>query len=347
MNSRHFSLPAEWAEQDAVMLTWPHPDTDWQPILTKVEPVFVEICQAILRFERLVIVCHNQAIKAHVINLLEQVNADTNRVTFIIAPTNDTWARDHGPITLSSGNQIKALDFTFNGWGNKFDAALDNQINSALFSSPSFNHIERKTIDLVLEGGGIESDGQGHLLTTAQCIFNQNRNPQLAKEELTTRLLTLLGLNKALILNHGDLIGDDTDAHIDTLCRFAPNNQIVYTQCDRQEDAHYQDLAKMEAELKTFRQINGQPFKLVPLPLPEAKFDASGDRLPATYANFLIINNAVLVPVYQDINDTLAVSQMAKAFPEHEIIAINCLPIIEQYGSLHCLTMQLPKGYFN
>jgi len=348
MTKNKYSLPAEWIEQDAIMLTWPHKETDWQPILEKVEPVFVDICIAITKHQKLVIVCHDDSIKHHVTHLLEQANVlVSNNVLFIISPSNDTWARDHGPITLVSSDDIKALDFTFNGWGNKFASSLDNQINQVLFKHQDIKVDSHQVINFVLEGGAIESDGRGHLLTTAKCIFNPNRNPNYTHEQVTKHLLTTLGLDQALVLNHGDLLGDDTDAHIDTLCRFAPNNTILYTKCYREEDEHFPELTLMERELTQFKTKHGEKFNLVPLPLPAAKYNSEGDRLPATYANFLIINNAVLVPTYQDENDRKAIEKIAIAFPDRQIIGIDCLAIIEQFGSLHCLTMQLPKGYLN
>lgn len=342
-----FSLPAEWAPQDAVMLTWPHQDTDWRDILPSVEPVFVEISRAISQVQALLIVCHNTAVQAHVLSVLTRANVNIDNIHTIISQTNDTWARDHGPITLTQGNEILALNFTFNGWGNKYPSEYDNQINAALFNELSLANHQVKAINFVLEGGAIESDGNGHLLTTAHCLFNQNRNPSYSKAQIIDFVLNALGLEKALVLNHGELVGDDTDAHIDTLCRFAPNNTLVYCQSSDKDDEHYASLSAMENELSALRDKNNQAFKLIPLPMPEAKFNQDGERLPATYANFLIINGAVLVPTYQDIHDALALKQMAKAFPEHEIIGIDCLPIIEQFGSLHCLTMQLPKGFLS
>jgi len=340
-----FSLPAEWYPQDAVMLTWPHPETDWQAILDKVEPVYLELVKTITRFESVIIVCHDQALKQKVKAMLEQEAIDLNQVFWVITPTNDTWARDHGPLCLVRDKTISAANFIFNGWGNKFESSLDNQINTALFSQ--LNIRNQQNVDFVLEGGGVETDGQGCLMVTSECLLNPNRNPNFDKHQVTEFLLTHLGLNKILWLDHGALEGDDTDAHIDTLARFAPDNQIIYQGCQDESDDHFAALDAMKQQLSTFTNLSGQTYKLTELPWPDAQYNAEGERLPATYANFLIINHAVLLPVYGVKQDEIAISQMQSAFPEHEIIAINCRAIIEQFGSLHCISMQLPKGFLS
>lgn len=345
-----FYLPPEWHPQDAVMLTWPHKGTDWAPFLAEVEPVYVNIAKAILARQSLLVVCHDSNLESHVKILLEKAGCELDGLLTIMIPNNDTWARDHGPITVLSEQsqsepQTMALDFTFNGWGGKYESALDNAINQVLVNDPKVN-AQLNTIDLVLEGGGIEVDGQGHLLTTEQCLLNPNRNSELNREQIESRLTELLGSKKVLWLKHGELEGDDTDSHIDTLARFAPNNTIVYVQCLDEADSHFASLNKMEQELKTLRNLSGEAFSLIPLPHPKACFNQEGERLPATYANFLVINGAVLFPTYgQPEQDEQALSQIKKAFPHHEILAIDCLPLINQFGSLHCISMQLPQGF--
>lgn len=339
-------LPAEWHPQDAVMLTWPHNETDWANKLPQVEPIFVAIAQAICKQEYCLIVVNNKAHQAHVSQLLTNANVQLIKVLFKIAASNDTWARDHGPIALINKHSpldVTLLDFQFNGWGNKFPANHDNAITQQVFSQVDFQ-AQIATQSLVFEGGAIESDGQGHLLTTSACLLNQNRNPTLTKAQLEQTLLSCLGAKKMLWLTSGELEGDDTDAHIDTLCRFAPNNTLVYVACDDINDSHYQSLKLMEAQLKQFTTLSGELFTLLPLPWPSAKYDEDGQRLPATYANYLIINQAVLVPTYQDTQDEMALKIIQQAYPNHQVIGIDCLAIIEQHGSLHCLTMQLPKG---
>lgn len=342
----NFYLPPEWYEQDAVMLTWPHQMTDWAWILNQVEPVFVEIALEIARRQRLVIVVNNLDTRKRVQQQLAFNRVDLLKVQFVLAPTNDTWARDHGPITLIDAiDQVKALDFTFNGWGEKYLAKFDNQINLAVFSQLGVHN--NASFDFVLEGGAIEINEDGDLLTTSACLLNANRNPTESAKDIEQKLCQWLGAKRVLWLEHGHLEGDDTDSHIDTLARFAPNKVIVYQGCQDTKDSHYQELQAMKKALQSLSQQDGQPFRLFELPWPDAQFNNDNQRLPATYANFLIINSAVLLPVYGVTQDEQAIDVCQKAFPEHDIVAVNSRLIIEQFGSLHCLTMQLPKGFLD
>ncbi|WP_372760683.1 agmatine/peptidylarginine deiminase [Pseudoalteromonas sp.] len=344
----NFRLLPEWAEQDAVMLTWPHKNTDWADNLARVEPVYCELAQHITAQQQLVIVAHNDALKTHIVSLLGDYDVNLNRVHFVVTPSNDTWARDHGPLTcaaIDDPNQLKIYDFTFNGWGNKFASHLDNQINASLVTALSAAKNQYQALDMVLEGGGIEINEHGVLLTTRECLLNKNRNPNLSQTEIEAVLQNHLGATDFLWVDHGYLAGDDTDSHIDTLVRFAPNNTLVYVQCDDENDEHFSALKAMETQLQRFKTADNTPYRLIALPWTKAVYDDENTRLPATYANYLIINNAVLVPVYNDSNDELALAQVQKAYPEHTIIGVNCLPIIEQFGSLHCITMQLPRGF--
>ena len=338
-------FPAEWALQDAVLLTWPHKDTDWADILPEVELTYLAIAKEILSQQALVIVAHNDALKQHISALLQSNDLTLDKVHFVVCPTNDTWARDHGPISTYRGDTIHALDFTFNGWGNKFQSNLDNAINQQLFNTVLANSASSQKVPLALEGGGIESDGNGTLLTTSECLLNDNRENNLNKAALEAKLTELLGVNHFLWLDHGYLAGDDTDSHIDTLVRFAPNDSLVYVSCPDRNDEHFQALEAMAKQLQTFTTKSGKPYTLHALPWPNAKYDGDGERLPATYANYLIINNKVLVPTYQDANDQAALDIIAAAYPQHQVVGIDCLPLIHQFGSLHCITMQLPKGF--
>jgi agmatine/peptidylarginine deiminase len=341
-----YRLPPEWHPQDGVMLAWPHAATDWAPYLVEVDPCYVEIARQILQRQALLLVCHNMQVQEHVRQLLQKADIDCSKLITLIIPSNDTWARDYGPLTLTDGqgNAI-ALDFTFNGWGGKYESALDNAISTQLLQHNDVK-AEHKVIEQVLEGGAIEVDGNGHLLLTKQCLLNPNRNPQMNREQIEAQLNAALGTDTVLWLSEGDLEGDDTDAHIDTLARFAPSNTIIYVQCLDEDDGHFLALYKMEQELKALRDRNGERFRLIPLPFPKACYNSAGERLPATYANFLVINGAVLVPTYrQTQQDNEAIRKIQSAFPEHEIIGIDCLPLIHQFGSLHCISMQLPKGF--
>lgn len=333
-------LPAEWEEQDGILLSWPHEQSDWQPVLQLVEPVFTEIITAISRYERVVVtVPETDTVAAR----LRQAGAVMEQVTLVEIPTNDTWARDFGPITVVSDGAPLLLDFGFNGWGLKFAANHDNRVTGRLYDAGLFT-ARRRTVGLILEGGSIESDGRGTILTTSECLLDQNRNPHLDKEGLERMLGEQFGAQRVLWLDNGYLAGDDTDSHIDTLARLCPGDTITHVACDDPADEHYAALDAMRRELENFRTADGFPYRLIPLPWPAPCFDDNGERLPATYANFLVINGAVLVPTYNDGNDDVALAALQQAFPDHRIIGIDCRPLILQHGSLHCITMQLPKG---
>jgi agmatine deiminase len=337
-------LPPEWAPQSGVMLTWPHPHGDWAARLATVEPVFVTIARAVSLRERVLIGCHDDAHREHVAALLRAAGMESSRVILRVVTSNDTWARDHGPITVLCQNEPTLLDFRFNGWGGKYPYALDDAITRRLYEAGAFGDTPLQTVDLVLEGGSIEVDGSGTLLTTSRCLLAPTRNPAIGRERLEASLKELLGLNRILWLDHGYLAGDDTDSHIDTLARFCDARTIAYVACDDPTDEHYAELTAMEQELRGFRAADGTPYRLVALPWPRAKYNEDGERLPATYANFLIVNGAVLVPTYDDPADGIALDRLKECFPDREIVAIDCAPLIYQYGSLHCVTMQLPAG---
>ncbi|MBQ4838598.1 agmatine deiminase family protein [Pseudoalteromonas luteoviolacea] len=343
-----FTLLPEWSPQDAVMVTWPHKQTDWVDILAQVEPVYVALCQQISQIQKVVIVAHSSELKAHITTLLLDASINMQQVVFVDAPCNDTWARDHGPLTTANDQgELNIKDFVFNGWGNKYQSDLDTQINTALCRQVTDKKNRIQKVDFVLEGGGVEINERKVLLTTSECLLNPNRNPELNKQQIEEKLSQELGAESFLWVDHGYLCGDDTDSHIDTLVRFAPNDTLVYVQCDDEQDEHYSALKAMESQLQTFVTPTGKPYNLVPLPWPNAKYNTENERLPATYANYLIINETVLLPIYGDEKDALALTQLQKAHPERTIIGIDCLPIIHQFGSLHCITMQLPKGFLN
>jgi agmatine deiminase len=333
-------LPAEWEPQDGVLLAWPHEGSDWRPYLDAVEPVFVEIVRQISRFEQVIIAAPDPET---VREQLAEGGALMERVRVYQVETNDTWARDFGPITVQEGGVPRLLNFGFNGWGLKFASDLDNRINRRLQALGAWG-AALETVGLILEGGSIESDGRGTVLSTEECLLNDNRNPHLIREELEEELHGLLGCDRFLWLANGYLAGDDTDSHVDTLARLCPEDTIAYVSCDDREDEHYPALKAMEGEIAAFRTKEGRPYRMSPLPWPAARFDEEGTRLPATYANFLVINEAVLVPTYQDPNDAAALEAISGAFPGREIVGVDCLPLILQHGSLHCVTMQLPKG---
>lgn len=334
-------LPPEWYLQSAVQLTWPHEDTDWRPILDEVIPCFTAIAKAVIPREKLLIVCRDiETVKRQ----LGEV--DYGNVIFRTVPSNDTWARDHGPVSVFEGGRPCLYDFLFNGWGLKYPANLDNVITVELYSELVFpGRVKyRSCLDFVLEGGSIESDGKGTLLTTESCFRAPNRNDNLYFEQIDDRLKKLFGLRRILWLSHGHLAGDDTDGHIDTLARFCNEETIAYVSCTDETDEHYGELKAMEKELEEFRTLDGKPYRLVALPMAD-KVVWNGERLPATYANFLIINGAVLLPFYGSPHDEEARAILQEVFPGREVIGIDCLPLIKQHGSLHCVTMQYPEGF--
>ena len=261
-----------------------------------------------------------------------------------IINSNDTWARDHGFITLTDDEgHHRLLDFCFNGWGEKFPAELDNAINRRLYDEGKLGGKYVDCLDFVLEGGSIESDGRGTVFTTTGCLLAPHRNQPLTKEQIEERLKRELHAERILWIDHGNLTGDDTDGHIDTLVRICPEDTLLYMGCDDPDDEQYDELRLMEEQLKTFRTIDGRPYRLKKLPMPRPIYDGD-DRLPATYANFLIINGAVLCPTYaQPDLDAEALRIIGEAFPDREIVGIDCRSIIKQHGSLHCCTMQFPS----
>lgn len=334
-------LPAEWAPQTAVMLTWPHAGTDCAPYLNDVEEVFYQIGAAVLAQEDLLIVAPNTECAAQIRRRLAAIGPGKLRLW--CAPSNDIWARDHGPMTVLVDGAPHLMDFIFNGWGGKFVSTLDSAITEQLSTQGAFDGVTRLAINMILEGGAIEVDGNGTLLCRTPCLVDEHRNVGWDKTKVAQALRQHLGIKRIHWLAYGHLEGDDTDAHIDTLARFANPDCIIYQACEDRTDSHYASLTAMAAELAALRNAQGKPYRLIPLPLPAAIHDPeTGRRLPAGYANFLIINNAVLLPIYADPADQLAKQRLAEAFPDREIIAIDCRPLIRQYGSLHCITMQLP-----
>ena len=346
------TLPAEWAPQSAILISWPHAETDWADILDEVTECYVRMAYAIAAHQPLIILVVEGL---DVSSLLEKrlPQAVFSNITFVVVPkTNDTWVRDYGFLTVQSTGGAELMDFRFNGWGGKFKAEHDNAANHLLFETQLLRGHYVDALDFELEGGGIESDGCSTLLTTAECLLNPNRRrqgdavPTPDKAQVEALLKERLGVERILWLHHGYLAGDDTDSHIDTLARLCPNDTIIYVQCTDTADEHYEALAAMEQELQAFRTLEDKPYRLIPVPLPDACYDEE-DRLPATYANFLIMNKVVLVPTYaQPEKDALALKNIQKAFPEREIIGVDCRALIRQHGSLHCATMQFPREVF-
>jgi agmatine/peptidylarginine deiminase len=340
--SPHARLPAEWEPQSGVLVAWPHEGTDWASDLAAVEGAYVGLVDAIARFTTAVVIVADGALRRRAAARLEAAGIAAGRVRFVEADYDDTWLRDSGPITLRANGGFVLLDFAFTGWGGKFDASRDDRLVESLVQSGLFRDARHLRIDFALEGGAIESDGAGTILTTWQCLAQ--RHPGRTRDELAADLRKWLSAERVLGLEAGHLEGDDTDAHIDTLARFAPGDAIVYQHCDDPKDPHHARLTAMRAELAAMRTMDGRPYLLHALPWPRPIHDANGRRLAASYANYLVVDGAVLVPAYGDPADAIAAEVIGDAHPGRSALSIPCRPFIEQNGSLHCLTMQLPAG---
>ena len=336
-----FRFPAEWEPQSAVLIAWPHADTDWAERLAAVEETYVALVAAIVRFQDVVICVADDDLQTYAEARLRSARADMARVRFVVAEYDDTWLRDSGPITLCESGHFKLLDFRFTGWGGKFEASRDDQLVGELSGMQLFHNYFVQSINFALEGGAIETDGDGTLLTTWRCLHE--RHPDVPRQQIASQLSGWLHQDRVLWLDHGYLEGDDTDAHIDTLARFAPDNAIVFQACDDPADSHYRELQAMAEEIAALRTRDGQPYRLFPLPWAKPVVD-EGRRLAASYANYLIINGAVLMPAYGDEADSKAAQILATAYPGREVVQVPCRSLIWQNGSLHCITMQLPKG---
>ncbi|MDE6273027.1 MAG: agmatine deiminase family protein [Muribaculaceae bacterium] len=337
---------AEWEPQGAILMALPHQATDWNYILAEVRECYSRILEALTAEGINVVLLAASRDDAN--EIVESLD-NPDKVRIIECVFNDTWTRDYGPLAVERGERSRALDFGFNGWGLKFAADKDNLVNLHLRDKyvilPEQYRNER---DFELEGGSIETDGHGTLLTTTRCLTSPNRNGGKSKSEIALILKERLGVDHILWLDYGGLAGDDTDSHIDTLARMAPNNVILFTGCRDVDDEHFEELLKMRAQLTLFRNPEGEPYNLVELPLPDPIYDDDGMRLPATYANYLVTDRAIFLPTYnQPAKDQLAEMTLRIAFPDHKIVGVDCRALIKQHGSLHCATMQLHPGFFN
>lgn len=335
-------LPAEWAPQSGVQLTWPHAGSDWLPYLDEITHTYVLLAAAIVAREPLLVVAPRPGeVEALLRRCLEAKML--KNISYFACDTDDTWARDHAFLTLKDGDGRILLDFKFNGWGEKFAWQKDNAINRRLHAAGIVRGSYEYHGDFVLEGGSIESDGKGTVFTTSQCLMAPHRNQPLTQADIESRLKDSLRAERIVWLNHGNLIGDDTDGHIDTIVRTAPHDTLLYMRCHDEDDPQYADFTALEAQLTALRTPEGKPYRLLPLPMPEP-IAFNGERLPATYANFLVINGAVIVPTYdQPGNDEAACEIIRQAFPDRQIVGIDARVIIRQHGSIHCITMQYPR----
>lgn len=343
-------LPAEWEASQAILMAWPHEGTDWAHMLDDIRRCYADIIAAAAARAKVILIGPEEPDEKYM-----PVGELRDNIIFFNIPTNDTWTRDYGAITCvrtdKEGNQVfEVNDFMFNGWGLKFASDCDNLATLRLFENGVFAGIRINRLGFVLEGGSIESDGNGTMLTTADCLLSPNRNGDLNLEQVEARLKEMFNLHTVLWLTKGALEGDDTDGHIDTLARLAPPGDVIfYTGCHDEADSHYECLKAMYDELRKLRTADGRPFNLIELPLPDAIYDPDDEiRLPATYANFLILNGAVLLPVYnQPMKDLMAQMAVKAAMPDYDVVPIDCRALIRQHGSLHCATMQFPANSLN
>ncbi|MDE6298328.1 MAG: agmatine deiminase family protein, partial [Muribaculaceae bacterium] len=294
----------EWTRQEAILMALPSDSTDWSYILQEAQSQYADIIKVFTDNEvKVVLLCHDT-------DEAKLLLSESNQKFLILvkADYNDTWTRDYGPISIIKDDRTRALDFGFNGWGLKFASDKDNLVNLNLSTAGIYKEqCYRNERDYILEGGSVETDGEGTVLTTTRCLCSPNRNGGLSKSEVEKQLQQRLGTSHVLFLDYGALEGDDTDSHIDTLARIAPDNTILFTGCRNEEDSQFEELLKMRAQLTLFKNAEGEPFNLIELPLPDPIYDENGDRLPATYANYLITNKVVFVPTYaQPQKDLLA-----------------------------------------
>lgn len=339
-NNNNQCLNAEWDSRvNSVLIAYPALHTDWNYMLEEARECFDNIiCTLSTRCNvQVVVIADFSTVRAR----FGAKRFFNNNIRVLDIDYNDTWARDFGPLQISDADTITSVDYKFNGWGLKFASCNDNEICRTMESARFITNMVNCQ-DFVLEGGSLETDGQGILLTTERCLLSPNRNGKYSQDEIEQRLKRDLGIKKILWLKHGALEGDDTDSHIDTLARFVNPDTIAYVKCDNPLDTHHHELDMMERELKELTDINGNKYNLIPLPMPDPIYDENGLRLPATYANFLILPNHVLVPTYgQDINDKNALEILKELFPSKEVIGLDCRALIKQHGSLHCVTMQM------
>lgn len=333
MGSDLFLLP-EWHPQEAILLAWPDQDTDWAEWLPSVQDCYLEIIRTITQNHCNVILLIRVAEVAKFTKLADGLS----NVLLVQADYDDTWIRDYGFLTCQTDKGMQPVEYQFNGWGTKFDASRDNQINQRVLAKLCQHDL--LSYALVCEGGALEIDQHRHLLTTAQCLLNSKRNGVFTLEQYRQAFAQQLGTEKVTILQNGHLQGDDTDGHIDTLVRFTPQQGLVIQSCyNLPKDQHFQGLSALVQECKHALPAH----QIFELPLPVI-LNSQGKRLPASYANFLICNDIILCPIYQQPEDQQALLTLANAYPTHNIVPINAMPLIQQFGSIHCISMQVPAG---
>ncbi len=334
-------LYPEWYPQSAVLIAWPDRHTDFAAILDSIEKTYIDIVSAITRYQTAIIAVRDQQLKMHVTKRLAAHYINPSQVIYVVIAYDDIWVRDIAPIAVQHNRSTQLLCFQFNAWGNQYPCQDDARF-AQRFAASQVLQAPVKTSNLFIEGGAFDSNGQGELLTTASCIYDQRRN-QLDKSSIQQKITNALNTDRLIVLEHGQLVGDDTGGHIDTLARFCSSDTIAYTSCDDSQNANYYLLKQMLDELQQLRTAQNKPYHLCALPLPSTIYNGDQQQLPANYANFLIINNAVLVPQYRDPKDVIAMNRLGKCFPHRDMIPIDSLHLISQFGSVHCMTMNYPQ----
>ena len=349
-----YRMPAEWEPHEATWLAWPHNPEDWPGKFQPIPWVYAEIVRLLSGRERVYILAENEKAKQRATSILERAGANLDQVTFLLWPTDRSWVRDTGPIFVRNAEgRVGLTNWHFNGWAKYPNWRLDDQIPSRVTEllgvrewQPFIQREDGMKYRLVLEGGSIDTNGQGILLTTEECLLSevQQRNPGVGREQLEQAFHDYLGIDQVLWLNRG-IAGDDTHGHVDDISRFVAPTTILTAVEPNTSDANHAPLAENLARLKTARTIDGRQFELIELPMPQA-VAFCGQRLPASYANFYIANGLVLVPTFHDPNDRVALNILAEVFSDREVIGIHAVDLVWGLGTLHCMTQQQPASGF-
>ena len=338
-------FPAEWEKQQGIVLCFPHNGKDWPGKYEAIQWAFVEFIKKVAAFETVFLIVADEKLKVKVSEMLETAYVQMTNVSFIIHKTNRSWMRDSGPIIVKNGTQREALNFNFNGWAKYKNIQLDKLVPSKVgeFLKLPVTQVLHNGKPVIVEGGAIDSNGKGTLLTSEECLMHptiQVRNPNFTKADYEAVFKEYLGITNVIWLGEG-IEGDDTHGHIDDLCRFVNEDTIITIIESNTKDNNYKPLQENLKRLQNAKLENGKSPKIVELPMPK-RIDFDGVRLPASYANFLILNQCVLVPTFNDANDRIALNIIAGCFPDREIIGINAIDLIWGFGTLHCLSQQIP-----
>ncbi len=345
MNTSKRRFPAEWEKQEGILLCFPHNGKDWPGKYEAIQWAFVEFIKKVSTFERVFLIISDEIQREKVNQLLATAEIKLEQISFIIHKTNRSWMRDSGPIIVKNENKREALNFNFNGWAKYTNINLDKLVPAKVsdFLQLPLSQVLYKGKPVIIEGGAIDSNGCGTLLTSEECLMHpdiQVRNPNFTKEDYEAVFKEYLGITNVIWLGDG-IEGDDTHGHIDDLCRFVTKDTIITIVESDPKDNNYKPLQDNLKRLQKAKLENGKSPKIVQLPMPK-RIDFDGLRLPASYANFLILNKCVLVPTFNDSNDRLALNIISDCFPDREIIGISAIDLIWGFGTLHCLSQQIP-----